>query len=426
MAVMNGRRIVWLLALLGGCSSASSTADDGSTGTVASTTAEASSSTGELGSSTTDAVASSSSESSSGGEPEPVCGADWDEGGGACSTSADCSLAGDCDGGACRCDAPYAGPHCATLALGSTRISLQSDTASFWGGGAVRSDDGRVHLFASRFTEGCGLATWLGNSECVHAVADDPLGPFEVQDVVLPVFCHNPTVRRDPTGGYVLYSIGGDKDPSESATACADGVTLEPWDAGLEPLNCVIRAMRADDPDGPWSEPVALTSAALSPVVCPTNPAPVFAEDGSVEMFLRAYDTITDPVEHLHRATMSSWDSEPTYADGPLVPQESEDAFVWVDPRRGTYHALFNNKWEDDLNNGGHAVSPDGITWTFVGPVFGRPLVLEDGTRWTSPRRERPQILWDDPCHGTLYTASRRDETNDAVFHLATPIGQLE
>ncbi len=89
-----------------------------------------------------------------------------------------------------------------------------------WGGSIIKAG-GKYHLFASRWPEGTGnehslLRGYREHSEVVRAVADDPIGPYEFQEVVLDgrggdwwdgKMCHNPKiVRVDDT--FVLYYIG--------------------------------------------------------------------------------------------------------------------------------------------------------------------------------------------------------------------------
>lgn len=78
-----------------------------------------------------------------------------------------------------------------------------------WCGTMVRGDDGKCHLFYSRWPRKLGHNAWVTHSEVAHAVGDTPLGPFAHKDVALTErgatfwdgHCtHNPTVdlRRLP------------------------------------------------------------------------------------------------------------------------------------------------------------------------------------------------------------------------------------
>ncbi|MDZ8120019.1 glycoside hydrolase family protein [Pontiella sp. NLcol2] len=80
---------------------------------------------------------------------------------------------------------------------------------SYWGGNIIVGDDGKNHLFVCRWPEdnvkGGGKAsghhTWW-SSVVVHAVSDNPLGPYKVIDEVGPG--HNPEIYRLADGSYKI------------------------------------------------------------------------------------------------------------------------------------------------------------------------------------------------------------------------------
>ena len=55
-----------------------------------------------------------------------------------------------------------------------------------WCGTLVRGDDGKSHLFYSRWPRKLGHYAWVTHSEVAHAVADSPLGTFRHVDVANP------------------------------------------------------------------------------------------------------------------------------------------------------------------------------------------------------------------------------------------------
>ena len=89
-----------------------------------------------------------------------------------------------------------------------------------WCGTMVRGDDGKCHLFYSRWPRKLGFNAWVTHSEVAHAVGDTPLGTFTHRDVALPArgqefwdgHCtHNPTVLRFGKKFY-LYFMGNRGD----------------------------------------------------------------------------------------------------------------------------------------------------------------------------------------------------------------------
>src|SRR4051812_19737857 len=47
-----------------------------------------------------------------------------------------------------------------------------------WCGTMVRGDDGKCHLFYSRWPKELSHQAWVTSSEIAHAVADQPFGPY--------------------------------------------------------------------------------------------------------------------------------------------------------------------------------------------------------------------------------------------------------
>ncbi len=327
------------------------------------------------------------------------------------------------------CDPGFAGPDCARLtALPTPQGAGLSDAhTSFWDGSAMQGGDGLWHLFASRFANGCGLSSWTTNSECVHATAAGPLGPFQVQDVVTPAFCHNPTIRRATDGSYLLFSIGQTVDPSTLVTSCQDGRTLVAPPSALDPNVCTIRVQSAPSLSGPWQAPISLTNAGWIPL-CPTNPSPVISDDGGVALFFRAYQADVDggTVERLFRTDAPSWQGPYAFGvESPLFERPGEDPFVWRS-RDGSLRMLFNDKFTEESDVGGLGIAADGGSWAPSGDVYGLDVPMADGTTLHVARRERPSVTWTPDGRGAvLYTGVVPSAANDWSYVLATPLTEL-
>lgn len=135
-------------------------------------------------------------------------------------------------------------------------IQKVPDTATFsdpdhyiWCGTMVCGDDGKCHLFYSRWLKRNGFSVWVTHSEVAHSVADTPLGSFQHKDVALPERgpkfwdghgTHNPTVVRFGKKFY-LYHMGnrGDREATKG------------WN-WLHRNNQRIGVAVAASPDGPW------------------------------------------------------------------------------------------------------------------------------------------------------------------------------
>ena len=130
-----------------------------------------------------------------------------------CTHNLNCSLNGVCVDAKCVCDAPWFSDRvdwqCATIFTAKAQpggMYGYSPNVTSWGGNALKSEvDGLYHLFAAEIPG--GLTKWASKSQCVHATATTPSGPFTRHDYVLTAECHNPATIRDVTTGEYYLSI---------------------------------------------------------------------------------------------------------------------------------------------------------------------------------------------------------------------------
>jgi len=285
-----------------------------------------------------------------------------------------------------------------------------------WCGSAIRGDDGRYYLFASRwpkelpFFEGYIVA-----SEVVRASADTPEGPYSFEEVVLPDrgshhwdgrMTHNPTIHRWGDT-YLLFYIGATyagARPGADALRSGDC----PQRAQSYP-NIRIGLATAPSVFGPWAraaEPVLLPRPGKWDCTVVTNPAPCVHADGSISLYYRsntpdglrigvasapglgtAFERLVDdPVLH--------------FAGGDFV----EDPYVW---QTGDHYELIAKDMKGGLTGevhaGVHATSPDGLNWRVSEPpkAYSRQVTWDDGTTTVLGCVERPQLLIEDgePTH---------------------------
>lgn len=85
---------------------------------------------------------------------------------------------------------------------------IEMPEMSFWGGNILRTSDGKYHLFVCGWPENSpkGHMFWP-NSTVYHAVCDNPIGPFKIQNSVGKG--HNPEVFRLKDGRVVVSVIDG-------------------------------------------------------------------------------------------------------------------------------------------------------------------------------------------------------------------------
>ncbi len=336
------------------------------------------------------------------------------------------------------------------IVASGSRVAIESpsvlrDPEHFvWGGSAVRGDDGRYHLFYSRFDCGSDRPpfedAWLLSSEIAYAVSDRPDSGFIFQKTVLQGALHdgrpdawdaqgvhNPHVKKFG-GSYYLYYIGS-RDPGPQPEG-SPGAELSKRDRIQQTQKIGVIAVRnLDDliegrfarPDSPILSP--RTRVKADRVIDPSppgtkakpdnlvvvNPSVVFRPaDGKYLLYFKG--NLWDPRwRGVHGVAVGDSPVGPFRAlddyvfdvrmpDGRLV--SAEDPFVWYHAPSRLFFAVMKDftgritRAEPGL---GLMVSEDGIAWSAAeNPLFSPiQLTFEDGTVLQVSNLERPQMLLD-------------------------------
>jgi hypothetical protein len=281
-----------------------------------------------------------------------------------------------------------------------------------WGCSPIYGDDGRVHVFYSRWPKEAGHGGWLWCCEVAHAVADSPEGDFQTLETVLKgrgfgwwdgMTIHNPTIHK-VGDRYALFHMGTSKNSvytKRIGLAVADSLD-GPWQRIDQPL-------LEPDPD-----PAAWNS------ICTTNPAFVQDADGKFCLYYKSWcinDWEKDLAGGLRPATedvgkftnrqygMAVADQlEGPYkmvGDGPIFNfrhlgenAQTEDATIWREGNRFKLIMRDMGIWNHEY--GLYLESDDGVHW-------GDPQVAYRGSQNYIPeafhgaeregRLERPQLL---------------------------------
>lgn len=94
----------------------------------------------------------------------------------------------------------------------NNRPGYYNSTEATWGGIPIEGPDGKFHLIHAQMANHCPLGSWTTASIVARATADTLLGPYTFAEEMIPPFAHNPTIRKIPGGGYVIWFIGGWSD----------------------------------------------------------------------------------------------------------------------------------------------------------------------------------------------------------------------
>jgi hypothetical protein len=332
-----------------------------------------------------------------------------------CTNTSDCTLSGECVGGACVCDKPWTGERCEQLKLKPAELAVPFSPARdqnhfTWGAAPFYAVDGRV----------CLLFTWLtgwadGNdtravptSDTTSgslglACAERVAGPYDVlQNVSFPfrpghydaAYVENAVLLRTPAegGGYLL-----------AYTTSPPGVarnTLN-WEGNGDPvtgLQYMGLAFAKDPLAGPWER---LNRTILEPAPggfergIAINPAVLAFADGSLSV---AYRGARD--DGFGGCRMRSW-REPCVRP-PVNPfggdprwVKAEDPFAYRGPRGYIMIShTFRHPPYASAGSGTKAYSLDGVHWTWAGyHAYNYTMVLTNGTELSFFRREEPKLL---------------------------------
>jgi hypothetical protein len=305
-----------------------------------------------------------------------------------------------------------------------------------WCGSMAKGDDGRYHLFYSRWPRRHGFSAWLTHSEVAHATGDSPLGPFAHRDVALPargaqfwdgLNTHNPTILRFGEKYYLYYTGNtGDGVPTKGLN----------W---THRNNQRIGVAVADRPEGPWrrlDRPLIEVSADTNAydALMVANPSVTGRAGGGYLMVYKAVARkgrmpFGGPVVHLaataeHPAGPFAKHPNPVfYKEG--VAFAAEDPFIWH--QGASYWAIVKDMGGHFTGRGKSTAlfrSPDGLDWKLA----EHPLVATTEVTWDGGRAqklfsmERPQLFFEEGRPVALLFACDEDEKRERSFNIQVPL----
>ncbi|HHX53515.1 MAG TPA: family 43 glycosylhydrolase [Clostridiales bacterium] len=277
----------------------------------------------------------------------------------------------------------------------------------------------KYHMLASRWKSGLSFPEgYMVGSEIVHAVSDDPLGPFSFTNRVIAQrprgswdsqMAHNPRIIRirDLKGElFLLYYIGTPYN-----------------DANMRRIG----AASARAPEGPWTRPDKPIELGLGGCFCPS---PMQDDDGSILMAFGHGDF------RIGIARARRWDGEYELLSNDILPGvEAEDPFLYkyggryymiVSDTEGKLLAEFNYKTNAAVSGthrdagarqsagarkGAMLVSDDGIDWKLdeYPKVYGNTLMYSDMSVGRAELKMHPFLLCESGRPKVLYTAVLKD-----------------
>lgn len=311
---------------------------------------------------------------------------------------------------------------------GSGAYVVASSEWYTWCPSVIRGDDGKFHMFHSRWSKKIGFSAWLAMSEIVHEVADRPEGPYRFVSVVMPstgpgrggwFTAHNPKIKRF-NGRYYLYFIQtrGDMDDAEREAMSRVGGKHPRWMEIRNRQRTFVAV--ANSLDGPWRiTPGPIVEPAKTIANVAVNPAVCRKPDGTYLMivkgdkpgetrFIRNQAVATAP------APEGPWTIQPKPAIDDL---DTEDVSLWYARDWNRFFAVFHAHTFI-----GMIESENGLDWRRARQfeLTRKSVAFDDGTVWEPQRMERPFVLASESGRPqVLYVACQK---GDHSLILALPL----
>lgn len=319
-----------------------------------------------------------------------------------------------------------------------------------WGSSVIKGEDGKYHMFASRWSKEVSFGCWVTNSEVVRAVSNTPVGPYTFQEVVLPIrgkgffdglVSHNPRVIKYKDK-YLLYYFGTTYNfpvPNAQNPKINRDKFREAW------MNKRIGMAVSDSIHGPWKrmdKPVIEPRPGKWDSSITSNPAPVVnpltneillmyksSSDGPQPPLLLGVSKAKKPAGPYKRLS-----DEPIFRFETKENQDNdvEDPYVWWE--KDHYEVIIKDRFGHvcgEEGGGVHGWSKDGVSWQLYKNLkaYSRDVLWDDGTTIHQNHFERPFLLIEGgkPTHlfaatGTGPKAWSFDKTWNMVIPLKTDL----
>ena len=360
--------------------------------------------------------------------------------------------------GKCECDPGWKGEKCGQVDLlpaprdgGYRNASLSS-----WGGNAIKIGQ-EWHMFASAMSHNCPLSEFATNSLSIHAISENPGGPYSLTDIPLPEFHHSTTVMQVNSSTLAVFTVGVDTEGENVHECGEDPVSISPNSTDgdkdeLGPHDYTTLSISTSGPYGPWEERVIFQTdlSDLGAWNCNrSNPSPIIFENGTVLLMYRGElceprpkscnnDDTINVCQNQGIAIADSIDG--TFRDRQgKIPElaGNEDAVFFRTPRG--YAALFHSKTacgtepEEYKSCGSLAFSKDSWSWTLNSePAYNATFQWKetDGEVTTDQllSRQRPKIIFSEDGVTPLFLTNgvETSEEDWKEFTVAAPFNVPE
>ncbi len=302
-----------------------------------------------------------------------------------------------------------------------------------WGSSVIKGDDGKYHMFASRWPKSIGFNHWLTNSEIVHAVSDTPEGPYTFSDVALKPrgegdefwdgkMTHNPAIRKYGDT-WLLYYTGttykGDLPDKDHQITDESPKKIEAHH------NERIGLATSKSPYGPWirsDKPILDVVPDSWEQYLVSNAAPFIFDDGHVMLYYKGVEKLG--THAISIAFAGQWSGPyKRISDKPFdMGVGAEDPTMWFEDEK--FHALMLDHGRKFSNKEMYyATSRDGLDWNVEpNPVaLTKNILMENGEIVKRYATERPWVLVENGSATHVFFATK-NKGGKHSWNMAIPL----
>ncbi|WP_218939732.1 glycoside hydrolase family protein [Lutibacter citreus] len=296
-----------------------------------------------------------------------------------------------------------------------------------WGGSIIKGEDGKYHLFYSRWKREYTFNGWLTFSEIAHAISNTPAGPWEFKETVLKgrgngywdaITAHNPKIKYFE-GKYYLYYIAtnlGSKPHTHQDLIYLSTKSLKNKDRGTLRENQRTGVAVSNSINGPWKRMERALLEPSGPIATITvNPAIDKGKDGNYYLIVKGDKPnetrfIRNQAIAISKSPVGPFEIQPNPVIGNL---DTEDVSMWYNQKGAMFYAVFHAHTFIGL-----MTSIDGLNWAKAQNynITNKKIVLENGSFLIPNRMERPFIYLENNNPNVLCLAIKKGDDSYTIF----------
>ncbi len=296
-----------------------------------------------------------------------------------------------------------------------------------WCSSIVKGEDGKYHLFYSRWSKDYKFTGWLTHSEVAHAVSSKPTGPWKYKETVLKgrgkghwdaITAHNPKIKFFEGKYYIYYvstNLGGNNFTDQELIETAHtGYSHPNWKI-LRPNQRAGVAV-SESINGPWKrldQPLIEPSGPITTLT--VNPATDRGKDGRYYLIVKGDKPNATGFVRNQAIAISNSPTGPFKMESkPVIDYlDTEDMSLWYDQKRDYYYGIFHAH-----SYVGMVSSIDGINWKKATEyvIMPKAIPLDNGETIKPDRMERPFIYTEENEPQVLSLAVKKGDESYIVF----------